>query len=81
MLFDNLLSEGEVVPMIVVMPNGRAQKDDRAKGNVFASAPAFAAFEQDLLRDVIPTIESRFSVQTVASIRALAGPPVHGPGS
>ena len=48
--------------MIVVMPNGRAQKNDRAEGNVFASAPAFAAFEKDLLEDVIPAIESRYSV-------------------
>ena len=59
MLFDNLIADGKAVPMIVVMPNGRAQKNDRAEGNVMASAPAFAAFEADLLNDVIPTIESR----------------------
>ena len=59
--------------MIVVMPNGRAQKNDRAEGNVFASAPAFAAFEQDLLKDVIPAIESRYSVQADREHRALAG--------
>src|SRR5581483_5232417 len=62
-LLDNLLAEGKAAPMIVVMPNGRAQKNDRAEGNVFAAAPAFAAFEQDLLKDVIPTIEARYSVQ------------------
>jgi len=61
-LFDNLIADGKAVPMIVVMPNGRAQKNDRAEGNVFESAPAFAVFEQDLLDDVIPTIESRCSV-------------------
>src|SRR3954468_22078169 len=27
LLLDNLLAEGKVVPMIAVMPNGRAQKD------------------------------------------------------
>jgi len=43
-LLDNLLAEGKVVPMIVVMPNGRAQKNDRAEGDVFRSAPAFANF-------------------------------------
>jgi enterochelin esterase-like enzyme len=73
LLLDNLLAEGKVTPMIVVMPNGRAQKDDRAQGNVFASAPAFAAFENDLLKDVIPTIESRYSVQADREHRALAG--------
>ena len=72
-LLDNLLAEGKVAPMIVVMPNGRAQKNDRAEGNVFASAPAFAAFEQDLLKDVIPAIESRYSVQADREHRALAG--------
>ena len=72
-LLDNLLAEGKVTPMIVVMPNGRAQKNDRAEGNVFAAAPAFAAFEQDLLKDVIPAIESRYSVQADREHRALAG--------
>lgn len=72
-LFDNLIADQRAVPMIVVMPNGRAQKNDRAEGNVFASAPAFAVFERDLLDDVIPTIESRYSVQPNRENRALAG--------
>jgi enterochelin esterase-like enzyme len=73
LLLDNLLADGKTTPMIVVMPNGRAQKNDRAEGNVFGTAPAFAAFEQDLLKDVIPTIESRYSVQADREQRALAG--------
>ncbi len=72
-LFDNLIADEKAVPMIVVMPNGRAQKNDRAEGNVMASAPAFAVFEKDLLDDVIPTIESRYSVQADREHRALAG--------
>jgi enterochelin esterase-like enzyme len=72
-LLDNLLAEGKVTPMIVVMPNGRAQKNDRAEGNVMRSAPAFAAFEQDLLKDVIPAIEARYTVQADREHRALAG--------
>jgi enterochelin esterase-like enzyme len=72
-LLDNLIADGKATPMIVVMPNGRAQKSDRAEGDVFRSAPAFAAFEQDLLKDVIPTIESRYSVQADREHRALAG--------
>jgi len=73
LLLDNLIAEGKAVPMIVVMPNGRAQKNDRAEGNVFAAAPAFAAFEQDLLGSVIPTIEARYGVQADREHRALAG--------
>jgi enterochelin esterase-like enzyme len=72
LLLDNLLADGKATPMIIVMPNGRAQKDDRASGG-FGSAPAFAVFEQDLLKDVIPTIESRYSVQADREHRALAG--------
>src|SRR5690349_6886619 len=59
--------------MIVVMPNGRARKNDRAGGNPFESAPALAVFERDLLEDVIPTIESRYSVVPDREHRALAG--------
>ena len=72
-LFDNLIADGKAVPMIVVMPNGRAQKNDRAEKDVMKSAPAFAVFEKDLLNDVIPAIESRYSVQTDREGRALAG--------
>lgn len=72
-LLDNLLADGKAVPMIIVMPNGRAQKNDRAEGNVFAAAPAFEKFERDLLDDVIPTIESRYSTHTTREYRALAG--------
>ncbi len=72
-LFDNLIADGKAVPMIVVMPNGRAQPNDRAEGDVFRSAPAFAAFEKDLLGDVIPAIEARYSVIADREHRALAG--------
>lgn len=72
-LLDNLLADGKAEPMLVVMPNGRAQKNDRAEGDVFRSAPAFAAFEEDLLKDVIPTIESRYSVQADREHRGIAG--------
>ena len=73
LILDNLIANGKAVPMIVVMPNGRAQKNDRAEGNVMASAPAFAVFEKDLLSDVIPAIESKYSVETSREQRAIAG--------
>lgn len=72
-VLDNLIAEGKAAPMIIVMPNGRARKNDRAEGDVFASAPAFAKFERDLLDDVIPTIEARYSTYTDREHRALAG--------
>jgi enterochelin esterase-like enzyme len=73
-ILDNLLANGKAVPMIVVMPNGRAQKDDRPpQGDIYAAAPAFAVFERDLLNDVIPAVEARYSVQADRDHRALAG--------
>ena len=72
-LMDNLIADGRAEPMILVMPNGRAMKDDRATGDLFAKAPAFAAFERDLLDDVIPAIELRYSVSRNREHRALAG--------
>ena len=72
-LLDNLIADGKAVPMIVVMPNGRAQPDDHPTGNMFAHAKAFETFEGDLLNDVIPTIESRYRTLTDREHRALAG--------
>jgi enterochelin esterase-like enzyme len=72
-VLDNLIADGKAVPMIIVMPNGRAQKNDRAEGDVFAAAPAFATFERDLLDDVIPAIQARYSTHTNRENRALAG--------
>jgi len=58
-ILDNLYAQGKIVPMIVVMPNGRAIKDDRRGGNIMApeKVQGFATFEQDLLNDLIPFIE------------------------
>ncbi len=72
-ILDNLYADGKAVPMIVVMPNGRAQPNDRAEGNVMAAAPAFAKFEADLLQDLIPFVERTYAVNRDRESRALAG--------
>ncbi len=74
-ILDNLYAEKMIEPMIVVMPNGRAMKDDRAIGNIFDSikVQAFAIFEKDLLNDLIPFIEKNFPVLTDREHRAIAG--------
>jgi enterochelin esterase-like enzyme len=74
-ILDNLYAEQKLEPMIVVMPNGRAMKDDRAGGNIMepAKVQAFATFEKDLLTDLIPFIESTFPVYTDREHRAIAG--------
>jgi enterochelin esterase-like enzyme len=77
-ILDNLIADKKTVPMIVVLPNGRAQANDRAEGNIMAAAPAFAVFEQDLLTDLIPFIQSKYSTQTNRENRALAGSSMGG---
>ena len=72
-ILDNLHADGKVTPMIVVFPNGRAAKDVKPNDPIPRQSPAFAAFEQDLLADLIPFIESRYSVDPRPEARALAG--------
>lgn len=74
-IFDNLYAENKIEPMIMVLPNGRAMKDDRATGNIFdkEKVDAFATFEQDLLKDLIPYIEKKYPVISDREHRAIAG--------
>ena len=71
-IMDNLYAEGKVADMIVVMPNGRAQKDDSRQGG-FGSFQAFGEFDKDLIGSLIPYIEKNFSVYTDRDHRAIAG--------
>jgi enterochelin esterase-like enzyme len=72
-ILDNLIAEKKAVPMIVVMPNGRASKDLTRRDPIPKQSPAFEAFETDLLIDLIPFIEKTYSVKTERESRALAG--------
>lgn len=74
-ILDNLYAEGKIEPMIVVLPNGRAMKDDRGTGNIMApdKVQAFATFEKDLLNDLIPFIEKKYPVIADRDHRAIAG--------
>jgi enterochelin esterase-like enzyme len=117
-ILDNLIAANKAVPMIVVMPNGRASNEPstmfgrrggprggpgRGAGAGRGAAPdasapgrgqadgggaragglggtamgvefqAYAAFERELIADLIPHIESHYSVQADREHRALAG--------
>jgi enterochelin esterase-like enzyme len=74
-ILDNLYAENAIEPMIVVMPNGRAMKDDRAVGNIFDSVKvqAFSTSERDLLDDLIPFAEKTYPVQKDREHWAIAG--------
>lgn len=74
-ILDNLIVDGKAVPMIVVLPNGRAIPDDRAIGNPFEpqKAQGFANFERDLLDNLIPAVQAKYPVLMDREHRALAG--------
>jgi enterochelin esterase-like enzyme len=72
-ILDDLHADHKVEPMIVVMPNGRASKTVTIRTPWGEQFPAFEAFEKDLLSDLIPFVESRYSVKTDREHRALAG--------
>ena len=116
-ILDNLIADGKAVPMIVVMPNGRASNEPSTlfaggrgpgagPGGAGAGAAdggppgapgaggapggpggpggrggaamavefeAYAAFERELIGDLIPFVEKRYSVTADRMHRALAG--------
>ncbi|HEY3518235.1 MAG TPA: alpha/beta hydrolase-fold protein [Gammaproteobacteria bacterium] len=123
-ILDNLIADGKAVPMIVVMPNGRASNEPSTlfagrgpggagpggtgpgaagpgaagPGAANGAAPsgpgaggapggpggrggaamavefeAYAAFERELIGDLIPFVEKRYSVKADRMHRALAG--------
>ena len=61
-ILDNLYAEGKLEPMIVIMPNGRAMKDDRAIGNVLTvqKCRPLQHLKKILLNDLIPYVEKSF---------------------
>jgi enterochelin esterase-like enzyme len=72
-VLDNLYADKKAVPMIVVLPNGRASKDLTPRDPIPKQAPAFAVFEKELLTDLIPFIEKTYAVKADRESRALAG--------
>lgn len=74
-ILDNLYSQKKAEPMIIVMPNGRALPNDKAEGNIYGAemTKGFEIFERDLIDDLIPFIEGKYSTFTDKDHRAVAG--------
>ncbi len=66
-ILDNLLAEGKIVPMIVVMPNGSI---DTPSGNFLDEVAPFA---KDMTTSIIPYIERNYRVLADKDHRAMAG--------
>jgi enterochelin esterase-like enzyme/Spy/CpxP family protein refolding chaperone len=71
-ILDNLIADNKAVPMIIVMPNGRATAKPPTE-NFMSDFDYYADFEKDLLQDLMPYIESHYSVKTDRDYRALTG--------
>ncbi len=78
-VIDNLLADGKIEPMIIVFPNcntnitvanPKPDEEEERKGEFKGYG---VSFENDLLKDIIPYIESHYSVYTNRAHRALAG--------
>ena len=73
-IFDNLIAAGKAKPMIVVMPYGRARQDVYLGPAPPPSQPPDPkAFENDLLKDVMPFAEKFYRISAKPADRAIAG--------
>jgi enterochelin esterase-like enzyme len=71
---DNLLAEATMQPMVIVFPAGNATATaaDEKQGDRTQESYA-TAYENDLLKEIIPFVESHYSVYTDRVHRAIGG--------
>ncbi len=78
-ILDNLIADGKVMPMIIVMPLGYGAPEILAKGfgafddDVKLRDRNFKKFTEALLSEVIPQVEKDYRVKTDRDSRAIAG--------
>ena len=71
-ILDNLIAEGKALPMIIVMNNGFATRTDQV-GQTLTGNARWAAFEDMLIKEVIPDIDANYRTIPDRGHRALAG--------
>lgn len=83
-IMDNLIAQGKAKPMIVVMTNGNANQmaemgdtppipEAARPANVRGAGQTAGRFEESLVKDVVPYIESHYRVIKNKNSRAVAG--------
>jgi len=73
LIMDNLLAERKAKPAIIVMPNGHVPRQTPFSADPAERAKAAGVFENDLLKDIVPLVESNYRVYQDAGHRAIAG--------
>ena len=70
LIADNLLAEGRMQPMIIVMSKGHAYQ----QGEVEVDGVRLpSVFTEELLETIVPLVEKRFQVRTDQPNRAIMG--------
>jgi enterochelin esterase-like enzyme len=86
-ILDNLIAQGKAKPMIVVMPNGNANQSaasidappslvppqQQAPPAPGTSNPLAGKFEESMVKDIIPYMESHYRVLRTKNDRSVAG--------
>ena len=72
-VLDNLIADGKVKPMIVVMPFGHPEASGRIGSTPTFTRRDLGEFSRDLFEDVMPMIERLYRVKRDADARAIAG--------
>lgn len=73
-IVDNLLADGKIQPLIMVFPSGDATATVANPGGGGRAQEGYGRpFENDLLNEVLPYVESHYSVLADRNHRALAG--------
>ncbi len=73
LIMDNLIASKKAVPMIVVMDNGYAYKPREGAAADAPRAPQVSAFEEVMVNEIVPLIDSRFRTKADRKSRAIAG--------
>jgi enterochelin esterase-like enzyme len=77
LILDNLIAEKKAVPMIIVIDNGYASRPGseagRRGGAAAVAAQGNSAFEEVMIKDIIPMIDSKFRTIADREHRAMAG--------
>ena len=74
-ILDNLIADGKLKPLVVVMPFGfaAARAPGAARGDAAENKMQREGFTKDFLEDVIPLIDATFRVYADRDHRAIAG--------
>ena len=76
---DELVASGEIVPMVIIMPNA-GDPDIHNKWNGYFNMPGHP-YEDFFFQELLPTVETRYRIQADKQHRAVMGLSMGGGGS